>query len=440
MSIQMLKTGFKNLSPKGKKYLIWSIITLVIGVFTIWAYNARVSDRKNTSSSSVIKKEEGARFDPDLMSKTALREQRRQMEDMQKEILQQKQLINQLQRKYGDSSSQKTEKTTESEPVNQRQPAQPIAPRISTGTVEKPSTDEALPEIPTPEQVEQTAKIGPDGKPLAVPLAPNAQVPPRAAAPPVHNQQNKRNQQSGIVVITNPAAKDKSVAAKKGRTVYLPPSFMEAMLLTGFDAATSGQGKSDPEPMLLRVQTPAVLPNDIKADLAGCFVVAEAVGRLDKERADVRTVSLACLNNSGDAVIDTPIKGFVTDSDSKVGLSGRVVSRMGAAVARTFVAGVFEGAGDALKQSSQTTSVSPLGTTTIVDSSQVGKSALGTGLSNTSEKLSDFYLNLAKQATPVIEVGAEKRITVIISEGKELEIKSLKHDEVYQQKGNRPRG
>ncbi len=65
---------------------------------------------------------------------------------------------------------------------------------------------------------------------------------------------------------------------KKGRTVYLPPSFIEAKLLTGFDASTSGKGKNNPEPLLLRIQTPAVLPNDIKANLSGCFVIAEAVG------------------------------------------------------------------------------------------------------------------------------------------------------------------
>lgn len=63
--------------------------------------------------------------------------------------------------------------------------------------------------------------------------------------------------------------------AKKSRTVYLPPSFMEANLLTGFDAATSGTSKNSPEPLLLRT-VPAVLPNDIKAELSGCFVVAEA--------------------------------------------------------------------------------------------------------------------------------------------------------------------
>lgn len=193
--------------------------------------------------------------------------------------------------------------------------------------------------------------------------------------------------------------------------------------MTGFDASTSGKGTNNPEPLLLRIQTPAVLPNDIKANLAGCFVIAEAVGRLDKERADVRLVSLSCLSNEGKAIIDTQVKGFVTDSDSKVGLSGRVVSRMGAATARTIVAGFFGGMGDMLKSSATTQSTSALGTTTTIDSGQVAKYSIGGGLSEGAASLHDFYLSLAKQATPVIEVGAAKEITVVISEGSDLEIR-----------------
>ncbi|MBU4263958.1 MAG: TraB/VirB10 family protein [Proteobacteria bacterium] len=162
---------------------------------------------------------------------------------------------------------------------------------------------------------------------------------------------------------------------------------MEAMLLTGFDDSTSGEGKNNPEPRLLRIQAPEVLPNDVKANLRGCFIIAEAVGRLNKERADVRLVSLSCIGRNGQAVIDTTVKGFVTDSDSKVGLSGRVVSKMGAATARAVVADIFGGAGDALQASSLTQSTSALGTTTIVDSDQLAKSAAGGGLAEGSKNL-----------------------------------------------------
>ncbi|MDD3816445.1 MAG: TraB/VirB10 family protein, partial [Desulfocapsaceae bacterium] len=164
-------------------------------------------------------------------------------------------------------------------------------------------------------------------------------------------------------------------------------------------------------------------------NLSGCYVIAEAVGRLDKERADVRLVSLSCLFNEGSAVIDTQIKGFVTDSDSKVGLSGRVVSRMGASTARAIIAGIFGGAGEALKAAATTTSTSTLGTTNTVEAAEIGKYALGGGLSEGANTLQDFYMDLAKQTTPVIEVAATKKVTVIVSEGKDLEIKENKRDQ-----------
>ena len=54
---------------------------------------------------------------------------------------------------------------------------------------------------------------------------------------------------------------------------------------------------------------------------------------------------------------------------------------------------------------------------------------MGGGLSEGAQSLHDFYLSLAQQATPVIEVGAAKEITVIVSEGKELEIREIENDE-----------
>jgi conjugal transfer pilus assembly protein TraB len=76
-----------------------------------------------------------------------------------------------------------------------------------------------------------------------------------------------------------------------------------------------------------------------------------------------------------------------------------------------------------LKSSATTQSTSALGSTTSIDTGQVTKYSIGGGLSKGATSLHDFYLSLAKQATPVIEVGAAKEITVVISEGKELSIR-----------------
>jgi conjugal transfer pilus assembly protein TraB len=60
----------------------------------------------------------------------------------------------------------------------------------------------------------------------------------------------------------------------------------------------------------------------------------------------------------------------------------------------------------------------------------LAKSAAGGGLSEGAKTLHELYLDLAKQATPVIEVGAAREVTVVISEGKELEIKEIESEKL----------
>jgi conjugal transfer pilus assembly protein TraB len=389
-----IKELFNQLSPGRKKTVIWLLLIAIILLFVVSGYNSSRSDKTQGIFGNIKTRE--IQIEPDLIQKTLLHEQRRQLELMREDI----DILKKDRSKLGETDAEG----------------------------KKARKDEDLfPEIPDPDQVVMKT---------AVPPPPPVISPAPLVLPPEGIQQQKGGKSGpqfigNITVLSNNTATAGATpdnSKKKARTVYLPPSFMEANLLTGFDASTSGTGKSNPEPLLLRIQTPAVLPNDIKANLAGCFIIAEAVGRLDKERADVRLVSLSCLSNEGKAIIDTQVKGFVTDSDSKVGLSGRVVSRMGAATARTVIAGFFGGLGDMLKTTATTQSVSPLGTTTSVDSSQIAKYSLGGGLADGSQSLRDFYLDLAKQATPVIEVGATKKITVVVSEGKDLEIKEKEGD------------
>lgn len=406
-----LKEKFNNLTPRNKKVLVWSVVGLIVLGIAVTGYNSRAKKRVDVAGTE---KNRTIHLDPDMIEKTMLKEQGRQIDALKKGMTD-------LTKSQSDFLAIEEKKNKDAE---------------SRKLV-----------IPTPEQLsigKPIPALGANGKQVldeqGMPVFHNSQPSsggrdlgpsPGGGGRGRGNQKQERRIVGKISVISNQAAAlPQDDGKKKGRTVYLPPSFMEARLLTGFDAATSSGAKGgNSEPLLLRIQTPAVLPNDIKANLSGCFVIAEAVGRLDKERADVRLVSLSCLSNEGSAIIDTPIKGFVTDSDSKVGLSGRVVSRMGAATARAIIAGIFGGAGDALKAASSTTSTSVLGTTKIIDSSQLGKYSIGGGLSEGANTLQDFYMELAKQTTPVIEVAATKKVTVIVSEGKELEIKDYKREE-----------
>ena len=211
------------------------------------------------------------------------------------------------------------------------------------------------------------------------------------------------------------------------RQVYLPVGMMEAVLLTGLDALVGNQAQSNPEPILARVQTPAVLPNDVRANLKGCFVVGNGIGILAKERVDVRAVSLSCVDESERTVIDQPIKGYFVDTDGKKGLSGNVVTRDGAIVGRAFATGVLDGFGSVAEVGAGTQSISPLGSTRIFDTEQAVIAGLGQGIGNAASSLSEYYLDLAKTISPVIEVGTQKRAVLVIQEGVYLDIKEVKN-------------
>jgi len=256
--------------------------------------------------------------------------------------------------------------------------------------------------------------------PPAMPTAP-----PAPPAPPVERQVGAIGAATTLALPDGAAKSDGEAGGskKKLRTIYLPPGFMRARLLTGIDALASRDATSNPEPIIARVQAPAVLPNDVKANLAGCFVIGNATGSLAKERVEVQLVSISCVDFDEHAVVDQPLKGFFVDADGKKGLSGKVVTRAGAALARSFIAGTIAGFSQSVETSLGDVSTSALGSVRTIDPADAAKSGIATGLGRASDKLTEFYLDLARQAGPVVEVGAAKDVVVVVQEGVALEIK-----------------
>lgn len=250
----------------------------------------------------------------------------------------------------------------------------------------------------------------------------------RQPLPPGAPQQPIDSSFGDIEVVTIPHDKKKDEVDKKKEPekIYLPPSFMEATLLTGMYAPTIEQGKKDPVPVLLRIKDLAVLPNKVKANLKGCFVIASATGSLADERAHLQLVSLSCITRKGKAVIDADIKGFVVDQDGKNGLAGTVVSKMDKALIRMFLAGFFGGAADYIKQQSTTTNLTAWGSTQTLQPGDLNKAAIGGGISTAFHEASKLYMELSRMAMPVIEVGAVKNVTLVVQKGVYLELKEQK--------------
>ena len=216
------------------------------------------------------------------------------------------------------------------------------------------------------------------------------------------------------------AAKSGSAPLRDARR-YLPSgTFTRAVLLGGLDAPTGGQAQRNPQPVLLRLSDNAVLPNHFRARVKECFVVGAGYGDVSSERAYIRTESLSCVTRDGTA-IDIPIKGYVAGEDGTAGMRGRLVSKQGQILANALIAGVASGIGHAFQQGSTTMAISPLGSTSTVDSGKQLEAGLGTGVGKALDRLAQYYISLAEKVFPVIEIDAGRTVDVVLTTGVSLQ-------------------
>lgn len=420
-----IKLVWDALSPKAKQKVVFFTamgIIVVVATSAYWVRKGSVPAPK-----AVPGKKDEVSMDPKLLEKSMYMEG-------QKEIAKRDEKIAELSRQIDDIVNEKKAKDEQGNPEKGSEKA---VPQGEKGTGKNTASANRLPALPLPPPPQGYSAGATGGGSNAgygtVPPPPGVSVPvpgqPGQAGTVPAKPAVETLGEIELVSHDLKAGKDGKGDSDKDKKkdpadrIYLPPSFMAATLLSGLDAPTSEGAKGNPSPVFIRIKDLAVLPNRVKANLKGCFVIAEGHGNLATERAELRLVSLSCLDRKDNAIIDQKIKGFVVDSDGKIGLKGTVVSKMGASIARSLVAGFFGGIGDAFKMSSATQAVSALGVTQIVDPNQVVKAGVGGGISTAATELQKFYLELAKQTMPVVEVGATRNITLVISEGIELDIK-----------------
>lgn len=193
-------------------------------------------------------------------------------------------------------------------------------------------------------------------------------------------------------------------------------SMMDGVLINGMDA-TAGRGQSNAVPALIRVKTNAILPNRYSQLAKECFVLVSGVGNLASERAEMRGEKIACIFKDG-TVIDGPISAFVVGEDGKNGLRGRVVSKQGSAIARSIFAGTIAGLGKQLAPSQVPSLNIGSGSNAKYETPNVGeagKIAAASGVGNALDRVANFYMDLAEQTMPVIEIDAGRRVTIILT-------------------------
>jgi conjugal transfer pilus assembly protein TraB len=202
-----------------------------------------------------------------------------------------------------------------------------------------------------------------------------------------------------------------------GAAEYLPTSsFVAANNLNGALAPTGGAAQKSPVPMVFRITDHAVLPNHVRGRIKDCFAQAAAHGELGAERVHVRLTRFSCVEKSG-RTIDLAVKGYVVGEDGIEGMAGTVITKQGQAIANALLAGVASGIGRGFQSSATETSVSALGRVDSTKSGHEFQYGLAQGASTALDRLAKYYLDLADQMHPVIEVGALRKVTLVFAQG-----------------------
>ncbi len=382
---------WNSLTPMRKKLVVLLLIAGVIIFTGVLGYKMK---EKPVEKEEAAKKKDITRLERGLLEKSLYKEAQKEIEARDKKITDLSMKQDNLESLIKQILSEKNTNITEEDKRG----------KISARDLPAPPPPAAVKVLPVPQTNQLVTGLTAEEKVLPKPLF-----------------------VGDIEMVSAPVKENESKAEvkKNVKRLYLPPSFMEATLLSGLDAPTMEGAQKNPTPALFRIKKLAILPNRVRANLKGCFVLTEGYGNLASERVELRLLSLSCIDKKGNAVIDHKVKGYVVDEDGKVGLSGHLVAKFGSMVARSLLAGFIGGIGEGVQQGFQGVTITPFGYSDKAETAEdIAGAGIGGGISRASREMETFYLNLAKQTLPVIEVGATKVVTLVISEGVELEMKN----------------
>lgn len=230
-----------------------------------------------------------------------------------------------------------------------------------------------------------------------------------------------------ILTAAAPQEKAKEVAAPAGTQAaestktpgsYIPSgSLIAGVLINGIDAPTGRSASGQPQPVLVRIKHEAILPNRFRADVRECFAILAGYGDLSSERAILRAESLSCVRADG-KVIDTRLEMYAIGEDGKAGVRGRLVSKQGSAIAKAMVAGFAQSYAQALRPN-YTGYYGGAGGGVALGADQMQAGAYG-GASSALDRVAKFYIDMANQMFPVVEVDAGRPVTLVVLHGAEL--------------------
>jgi len=209
---------------------------------------------------------------------------------------------------------------------------------------------------------------------------------------------------------------------------HISTGFMTAYMVTGAYAPAFQEGSMEPLPVLFEAEGDIIMANDTIGSLDKCFLLGSAKGNMNSQTADIKLVSINCLINGGTHRIEGTISGWVIGENGTPGLQGELLHKNGAWLARTFISGFFETFSNALV-GSQTNAIQFGGDTTTSTGGTTSNgeaindnalSAGANGISSVFSKLGEYYLKMAEQIFPIIEVKGGRTVSILLIGGEDI--------------------
>jgi hypothetical protein len=212
--------------------------------------------------------------------------------------------------------------------------------------------------------------------------------------------------------------------------------FSQAFMITGAYAPAFSEGTESPLPVLFEAEGDIIQANQVRASVDKCFLLGSAKGQMNSNTASIKLVTLSCLLQDGEYILEGAVEGWVIGENGKPGVPGELLHKNGALLAKTFVAGFLEtfsqsiGGGD-------TQNFDFSGTDEEVNNASVLKNNLissgGQGLATVFGKVGEYYLKMAEQIFPVIEVTGGRTVDIIFKGSSNFSVRennNLRIDEI----------
>jgi len=209
---------------------------------------------------------------------------------------------------------------------------------------------------------------------------------------------------------------------------HIMTGLSQAYMITGAYAPAFQEGDSEPLPVLFEAEGDIIQANDHISSVEKCWLLGSAKGNMNSQTANIKLVSISCILDEGNYRIEGALSGWVIGENGIPGIHGELLHKNGAWLARTFVSGFLETFATALS-GPQATPIN-LGTTdTNTDTTSTGTSisnnalsAGAQGVSTVFNKLGEYYLKMAEQIFPIIEVKGGRTVNILLIGGEDLTI------------------